>query len=35
MGKKILIVDDELELLKLVSFRIKKFNYEIFGAITG
>lgn len=35
MNKKILIVDDEPDILKIVSFRPKKLNCEIFTAING
>ncbi len=35
MGKKILIVDDELDILKLTAFRLAKFGYEILTAIDG
>jgi CheY-like chemotaxis protein len=35
MGKKILIVDDELDLLKVTLLRLKKTGYEVFGGVDG
>jgi two-component system alkaline phosphatase synthesis response regulator PhoP len=35
MGKKILIVDDEPDLLKVACFRLKKSGYQIFSATNG
>ncbi len=35
MGKKILVVDDEPDILKVVTFRLKKFGYEILEAVDG
>jgi DNA-binding response OmpR family regulator len=35
MGKKILIVDDEPDLLKVTSLRLKKIGYEVFGGADG
>ena len=33
--KKILFVDDEADLLKVSSIRLKKNDYEVFGAMDG
>lgn len=35
MAKKILIVDDEPDLLKVLLFRLEKMGYEVFGAVDG
>ena len=35
MAKKILVVDDEPDLLKVVSFRLKKSGYVVFEATDG
>ncbi|MEW6170560.1 MAG: response regulator [Candidatus Omnitrophota bacterium] len=35
MNKKILVVDDEPDILKVITFRLKKINCEIFTAIDG
>ena len=35
MAKKILIVVDEADILRVVEFRLKKLNYEIFSAVNG
>lgn len=35
MERKILIVDDEPDLLKVVSFRLEKAGYKVLCAITG
>ncbi|MBU1854023.1 MAG: response regulator [Candidatus Omnitrophica bacterium] len=35
MGKKILVVDDEPDLLEIAVFRLKKAGYEIITAIDG
>lgn len=35
MGKKILIVDDEPDLLKVTLLRLKKTGYEVFGGADG
>jgi CheY-like chemotaxis protein len=35
MGKKILIVDDETDLLKVTLLRLKKTGYEVFGCADG
>jgi two-component system phosphate regulon response regulator PhoB len=35
MGKKILVVDDELDLLKVTLLRLKKTGYEVFGCADG
>jgi len=35
MGKKILIVDDEPDLLKVTLLRLKKTGYEAFGGVGG
>jgi len=35
MGKKILIVDDEPDLLRLACFRIEKSGYQVLSAING
>jgi len=35
MGKKILIVDDEPDLLRVATFRLKKFGYEVLTARDG
>jgi len=33
--KKVLIADDETDILKVVSFRLKKAGYEVFEASNG
>jgi len=33
--KKILVVDDEVDLLKVSSIRLRKTGYEVFGAVEG
>ncbi|MBN1526272.1 MAG: response regulator [Candidatus Omnitrophica bacterium] len=35
MAKRILVVDDEPDILKVVVFRLKKLGYEIISAATG
>lgn len=35
MAKKILFVDDEPDVLKVVTFRLKKAGYEVVNAING
>ena len=35
MAKKILVVDDEPDLLKVTLLRLKKTGYEVFGAVDG
>jgi CheY-like chemotaxis protein len=35
MGKKILVVDDEGDLLKVTLLRLKKTGYEVFGCADG
>ena len=35
MAKKILIVDDEPEMLEMVQFRLEKNGYTVFTATTG
>ena len=35
MTKKILVVDDEPDLLNVTSFRLKKTGYEAFGCMNG
>jgi CheY-like chemotaxis protein len=35
MGKKILVVDDEPDLLKVTLLRLKKTGYEVFGGVDG
>jgi len=35
MAKKILIVDDELDILEVLAFRLKKAGYEISTAVDG
>jgi len=35
MSKKILVVDDEPDILRVVVFRLKKMGYEVFSATTG
>lgn len=35
MSKKILVVDDEPDILKVVVFRLKSLGYEIFSAVDG
>ncbi len=35
MAKKILVVDDEPDLLKVVTFRLKKLGYDIIEATDG
>lgn len=35
MGKKILIVDDEPDLLRVACFRLEKSGYQILSAVNG
>lgn len=35
MGKKILVVDDEPDLLKVTLLRLKKTGYEVYGGADG
>ncbi|MBM3254944.1 MAG: response regulator [Candidatus Omnitrophica bacterium] len=35
MPKKILVVDDELDVLKVISFRLRKAGYEVITASDG
>jgi DNA-binding response OmpR family regulator len=35
MNKNILIVDDEPDLLKVISLRLKKTGYEVLGGVDG
>jgi len=35
MGKKILIVDDEPDLLRVACFRLEKSGYQVFSAVNG
>jgi len=35
MGKKILIVDDEADLLRVVCFRLEKLGYQVISAVNG
>ena len=35
MAKKILVVDDEPDILKIVTFRLKKEGYEVLTAVNG
>jgi len=35
MPKKIMVIEDELDLLKIITFRIKKSGYEIITATDG
>ena len=35
MAKKILVVDDEPDLLKVVTFRLRKLGYDIIEATDG
>lgn len=35
MGKKILVVDDEPDILKVVTYRLKKSGYEVLEAVDG
>jgi CheY-like chemotaxis protein len=35
MGKKILVVDDEPDLLKVILLRLKKAGYEVFSGVDG
>lgn len=35
MTKKILVVDDEPDILKVVTFRVKKLEYEVVTATNG
>ena len=35
MAKKILVVDDEPDILKVVVFRLEKAGYEVFSAVNG
>lgn len=35
MAKKILVVDDEIDIAKVTSVRLKKYGYEITNAFSG
>lgn len=35
MSKTILVVDDELDILKVITFRIEKAGYKVLQAVTG
>lgn len=35
MAKKILVVDDEQDILRVVTFRLKKAGYEVISAVDG
>ncbi|MFH1394636.1 MAG: response regulator [Candidatus Omnitrophota bacterium] len=35
MAKKILVIDDELDILEVLSFRLEKAGYEIISAVNG
>ena len=35
MGKKIVIIDDELDLLTVATFRLKRSGYEVLCAVDG
>jgi len=35
MGRKIMVVDDETDLLKVTLLRLKKTGYEVFGCADG
>jgi len=35
MGKKILVIDDESDVLKVLLLRLKKTGYEAFGGVDG
>lgn len=35
MPKKILVVDDEPDILKIIIFRLKKAGYEVISAVNG
>jgi len=35
MGKKILVVDDEIDLMRVVTFRLKKAGYQVTEATDG
>jgi len=35
MGKKILIIEDEAELVKLIELRLKASNFEVISALDG
>ena len=35
MAKKILVVDDEQDILKVVTYRLKRAGYEVLSATTG
>jgi len=35
MGKRILFVDDELDVLKVATFRLKKAGYDVANAVDG
>lgn len=35
MGKKILVIDDEPDLLKIATFRLKRSGYDILTAVDG
>jgi two-component system alkaline phosphatase synthesis response regulator PhoP len=35
MGKKVLIVDDELHVVKIIQFKLKKEGFDVFYALNG